>query len=147
MLSNSRKLRARLHDDDPTADLMSRAAVGRMARFLFDFASPGDAGDGYTTHDGGKSGLLNLDLDIDAVQEGIFKPENIAIHVGQNAFNFVSSSIAWLIAASIYNGGVRGIQLMRFCFKQSVIHTFFHLIYILKNNLQKRTSHGRTLGK
>ena len=146
MLSNSRKLRARLHDDDPATNLMTRAAMGRMARFLFDFASPGDASDGYTTHDGGKSGLLNLDLDIDAVQEGIFKPENIAIHVGQNAFNFVSSSIAWLIAASIYNGGVRGIYYAVILQKVGYPHIFQFYFYP-KRNLRRKTSHGRTLGK
>ena len=33
--------------------------------------------------------------------QGIFKPENVAIHVAQNTMNFVSSSIAWWIAGTI----------------------------------------------
>ena len=28
--------------------------------------------------------------------QGVLQPENIAIHVAQNAVNFISSSIAWL---------------------------------------------------
>lgn len=34
--------------------------------------------------------------------QGLFKPENVAIHVGQNAFNFFTSSLGWLVASSLY---------------------------------------------
>ncbi len=33
----------------------------------------------------------------------MFKPENIAIHVSQNAIIFMSSSLAWFIAAAVAN--------------------------------------------
>ena len=40
--------------------------------------------------------------DRQAVSEGIFKNENIMIHVGQNLFNYVFSTLAWMILSIIY---------------------------------------------
>lgn len=75
--------------------------VKKMARFLLDFGGSNDLNSGYTTSDG-TANLFNLDIDSAAVMEGVFKPENVAIHVGQNAFNFFTSSLAWLVASSLY---------------------------------------------
>merc|ERR1712129_69731 len=41
--------------------------------------------------------------DRDAVKEGIFKNENIMIHIGQNLFNFVFSTLAWFTVSQIYS--------------------------------------------
>jgi len=41
--------------------------------------------------------------DRDVVKEGIFKNENIMIHVGQNLFNFVFSTLAWWTVSQIYS--------------------------------------------
>ena len=35
--------------------------------------------------------------------DGIFKNENIMIHVGQNLFNFVFSTLAWFTLSQIYS--------------------------------------------
>ena len=35
--------------------------------------------------------------------EGIWKNENIMIHVGQNLFNFVFSTLAWFTLSQIYS--------------------------------------------
>lgn len=35
--------------------------------------------------------------------DGIFKNENIMIHVGQNLFNYVFSTLAWFTASQIYS--------------------------------------------
>lgn len=36
-------------------------------------------------------------FDSDAIRVGIFDPNNIVIHVGQNLVNFLSSSLAWFV--------------------------------------------------
>ena len=48
--------------------------------------------------------------DRDTVMEGIWKNENIMIHVGQNLFNYVFSTLAWFTASQIYSaaGKARG---------------------------------------
>merc|ERR1740124_425694 len=43
-------------------------------------------------------------LDTSAIYEGLFKPENIAIHVGQNLINVLVSAIAWGLAMALYQG-------------------------------------------
>ena len=45
--------------------------------------------------------------DRDAVMEGIWKNENIMIHVGQNLFNYVFSTLAWFTASQIYSAAGR----------------------------------------
>ena len=37
------------------------------------------------------------------MKEGIFKNENIMIHVGQNLFNFVFTTLAWFTVSQIYS--------------------------------------------
>jgi len=37
------------------------------------------------------------------VKEGIFKNENIMIHVGQNLFNFLFTTLAWFTVSQIYS--------------------------------------------
>lgn len=37
------------------------------------------------------------------VKEGIFKNENIMIHVGQNLFNFIFTTLAWFTVSQIYS--------------------------------------------
>ena len=44
-------------------------------------------------------------LDTSAIYEGIFKPENIAIHVVQNLVNFVASTLAWSFLMHLYQVG------------------------------------------
>ena len=44
-------------------------------------------------------GISNVIVSIYPLQ-GIFKPDNIAIHVGQNLINFLSSSAAWAVFAA-----------------------------------------------
>lgn len=39
----------------------------------------------------------------EVVKEGIFKNENIMIHVGQNLFNFVFTTLAWFTVSQIYS--------------------------------------------
>ena len=39
--------------------------------------------------------------------EGIWKNENIMIHVGQNLFNYVFSTLAWFTASQIYSAAGR----------------------------------------
>ena len=34
----------------------------------------------------------------------MFKPENIAVQIGQNFFQFVVTTIAWCIAGALYDG-------------------------------------------
>merc|ERR1712045_93748 len=41
--------------------------------------------------------------DRQAVKEGIFKNDNIMIHVGQNLFNFVFTTLAWFTVSQIYS--------------------------------------------
>merc|ERR1712214_183862 len=43
------------------------------------------------------------DWDHEAVTEGIFKNENIMIHVGQNLFNFIFTTLAWFTVSQIYS--------------------------------------------
>jgi len=43
------------------------------------------------------------DWDRETVKEGIFKNENIMIHVGQNLFNFVFTTLAWFTVSQIYS--------------------------------------------
>ena len=35
--------------------------------------------------------------------DGIFKNENIMIHVGQNLFNFIFTTLAWFTVSQIYS--------------------------------------------
>merc|ERR1719362_2512207 len=58
----------------------------RMARFFMDSASASSA----------NGNLLDLGLDTETILTGILQPENIAIHVAQNAVNFLVSSLGWL---------------------------------------------------
>ena len=37
------------------------------------------------------------------MRKGIFENENIMIHVGQNLFNFVFSTLAWFTVSQIYS--------------------------------------------
>ena len=37
------------------------------------------------------------------VKDGIFKNENIMIHVGQNLFNFIFTTLAWFTVSQIYS--------------------------------------------
>jgi hypothetical protein len=41
--------------------------------------------------------------DRNTVKDGIFKNENIMIHVGQNLFNFVMTTLAWFTMSQIYS--------------------------------------------
>ncbi|XP_059088930.1 uncharacterized protein LOC131885023 [Tigriopus californicus] len=43
--------------------------------------------------------LANIlpEFDSDAIRVGIFDPNNVVIHVGQNLVNFLSSSLAWFV--------------------------------------------------
>ena len=41
--------------------------------------------------------------DRDAVRRGVFENENIMIHVGQNMFNFVFTTLAWFTVSQIYS--------------------------------------------
>ena len=43
-----------------------------------------------------------------AVKEGIFKNDNIMIHVGQNFFNFIFTTLAWFTISQIYSSGLAG---------------------------------------
>ena len=37
------------------------------------------------------------------MKNGIFQNENIMIHVGQNLFNFIFSTLAWFTVSQIYS--------------------------------------------
>ena len=39
----------------------------------------------------------------EVVKKGIFENENIMIHIGQNLFNFVFSTLAWFTISQIYS--------------------------------------------
>ena len=41
--------------------------------------------------------------DRDTVRRGVFENENIMIHVGQNMFNFVFTTLAWFTVSQIYS--------------------------------------------
>jgi len=41
--------------------------------------------------------------DREVVKNGVFENENIMIHVGQNLFNFVFTTLAWWIVSQIYS--------------------------------------------
>merc|ERR1712053_53344 len=43
------------------------------------------------------------DWDREVVKKGIFENENIMIHVGQNLFNFIMSTLAWFTVSQIYS--------------------------------------------
>merc|ERR1712086_203238 len=43
------------------------------------------------------------DWDREVVKKGIFENENIMIHVGQNLFNFVFTTLAWFTVSQIYS--------------------------------------------
>merc|ERR1712204_114692 len=43
------------------------------------------------------------DWDREVVKKGIFENENIMIHVGQNSFNFVFTTLAWFTVSQIYS--------------------------------------------
>ena len=47
--------------------------------------------------------MMSLFLFSQAVKEGIFKNDNIMIHVGQNLFNFVFTTLAWFTVSQIYS--------------------------------------------
>lgn len=72
----------------------------RLARFIFDLGGS-NSNDGYTTSDG-TTNLFNLNIDSARVMEGLFRPDYVAIHVAQNAFNFFTSSLAWVVASGLY---------------------------------------------
>ncbi|TRY77871.1 hypothetical protein TCAL_08139 [Tigriopus californicus] len=72
----------------------------RLARFIFDLGGT-NSNDGYTTSDG-TTNLFNLNIDSARVIEGLFRPDYVAIHVAQNAFNFFTSSLAWVVASGLY---------------------------------------------
>ena len=52
-------------------------------------------------------------LDTNAIYEGVLNPNNIVIHVTQNLVNFLASTLAWALLASLY-------QVTNFC------HYIFH---------------------
>ena len=58
----------------------------------------------------GLGGLRNLadfwSWDKQAVFDGIFKNDNIMIHVGQNFFNFIFTTLAWFFISQIYSSGL-----------------------------------------
>ena len=39
----------------------------------------------------------------EVVKKGIFENENIMIHVGQNLFNFIMTTLAWFTVSQIYS--------------------------------------------
>jgi hypothetical protein len=41
-------------------------------------------------------------VDLNTVYSGIFQPENILIHVSQNMFNFITSTLCWLLVLPFY---------------------------------------------
>ena len=41
-------------------------------------------------------------LDTSAIYDGVFKPENIAIHLAQNVVNFLASTLAWGFLLHLY---------------------------------------------
>jgi len=43
------------------------------------------------------------DWDREVVKKGIFENENIMIHVGQNLFNFIMTTLAWFTVSQIYS--------------------------------------------
>lgn len=51
----------------------------------------------------------NVNFNPETVYNGVVDPNNVAIHVIQNAFNFVTSSLAWLgvvlLLGPNFNGG------------------------------------------
>ena len=49
--------------------------------------------------------LTYRNCDIFLYLQGVLQPENIAIHVAQNAVNFISSSIAWLAIGAFASQG------------------------------------------
>ncbi|XP_040568934.1 uncharacterized protein [Lepeophtheirus salmonis] len=90
---NSNYVSNEIHDDNILKD-----GARRMAKFLFGSrlgfpASPSSLS--------GPAKSKNFGLDMDAVSEGVLKPDNIAIHVIQNAVNFVSSSLAWFVIGGL----------------------------------------------
>ena len=46
---------------------------------------------------------LNNFIFSETVKKGIFENENIMIHVGQNLFNFVFTTLAWFTVSQIYS--------------------------------------------
>merc|ERR1739848_491606 len=46
--------------------------------------------------------------DKQAVYNGIFKNDNIMIHVAQNFFNFIFTTLAWFFISQIYSSGIVG---------------------------------------
>jgi len=89
--------------DDEAEVLIPKAIKRRMGRFLFDILDSSNAEnylapsleDGKDLFANSFGNLFNLNIDSNAVMTGVLAPENIAIHVAQNAVNFFSSSIAW----------------------------------------------------
>merc|ERR1712113_690173 len=43
------------------------------------------------------------DWDRETVKKGIFENENIMIHVGQNLFNFIMTTLAWFTVSQVYS--------------------------------------------
>lgn len=94
---------------DELSNSLIEKGTNRLARFIFDYANPSGNShkSGYGSPSSGSGldfgkNLLNLNINSNTVTEGIFDPNNIAIHVGQNFFNFAASTIAWGIAGTIY---------------------------------------------
>ena len=45
-------------------------------------------------------------FDTSAIYEGVFKPENIVIHVAQNLINFLATTLAWSFIMHVYQAGL-----------------------------------------
>ena len=46
--------------------------------------------------------LSTASVDSSAIYEGVFKPDNIAIHVAQNMVNFIASTLVWAVISYLY---------------------------------------------
>lgn len=74
---------------------------------LFPFMVDGFYNYGHGYYNKGHHGHKGVDFDYEVIYNGIFDPNMVAIHVAQNFFNFVISSIGWfglvIPAYSYYN--------------------------------------------
>merc|ERR1712004_38109 len=52
----------------------------------------------------GKALEERSNLDYATVYNGVFDPNNIAIHVAQNFVNFAAGTVAWFLFAAVYPG-------------------------------------------
>eukprot|EP00096_Caligus_rogercresseyi_P008002 TRINITY_DN2622_c0_g1_i2.p1 TRINITY_DN2622_c0_g1~~TRINITY_DN2622_c0_g1_i2.p1 ORF type:complete len:189 (-),score=66.76 TRINITY_DN2622_c0_g1_i2:216-782(-) len=75
---------------DSSSNNPLRDGATRMAKYFFEGRSSG-----------GSALAKNFGLDVNAVTEGLLKPDNIAIHVLQNAVNFFSSTLAWVVLGGL----------------------------------------------